>query len=477
MAVTRLAEITGGGHNTDGFDMVLDTTGADFVVVLVTYHTGTTGLPTATVDGVACTAHGATPSNGSRATRMLYIVNPTQGASITVSVRGTDSSISSTGVAIAYSGVDTAAPLGAFPTPTTGTNTTPATPTFAADAGDYVLMYFGHIGGGGGTTITGRGADQVQIAHATLLPTSSSGSGMLVDEGALGDTTGTWTISTTRDWGSAGVAIKAAAGGGPNTFDYTGSGGAQSDGVAAQSARLNPSASGGAQSGGVAIMSARLNPTAAGGMQSGGAATLSARLNPSVAGGAQSGGAAAHATTVITTGSGGGSSSGAGTIRNIVTYPASGGVQSGGAADAEFVAGGGGSSTFTYTGSGGVQGGGTATLAVRLNPPVSGGAQPGGAAPYMFSVRPPSSGGAQSAGAAVGIIARAYQPSGGGQSGGAAAHRVALHVHGTGGVSSAGAAETQFVSGISIVPSAILYTTARTRGLSTTARIRTLETS
>lgn len=214
MSVARLAQVTGGGHNTDGFDLTLNTTGANFVVVLVTYNTGTTGAPTATVDGVACSAHGVTPGESSRATRMLFINNPTQGASITVAVRGTDTSISATGMAIAYSGVDTAAPLGAFPTGTSGFDTSPATPTFAADASDYVLMWFGHSAGSGGTSVTARGAGQTQIAHAELLPTSSSGSGLVADEGALGDTQGTWTISTNRGWTSSGVSINAAAGGG-----------------------------------------------------------------------------------------------------------------------------------------------------------------------------------------------------------------------------------------------------------------------
>lgn len=213
MAVTRLAQQTGAGHNSDGFDITLDTTSANFVVVLVTRHTGTSTATTATCAGSGMTSAGESPAGDSSAMALLYIVNPTQGASTVIAVRGSDANWRGAAVAIAFSGVDTSAPLDAFPAGNSSAgSTTPTTGTFAAGASDYVLQFFGARNSSpSAPTVSARGSGQANVGFV-----NNGGSGGViacVDEGTAGDTDGDWTLSGSVGWGSAGIAINAAAGG------------------------------------------------------------------------------------------------------------------------------------------------------------------------------------------------------------------------------------------------------------------------
>jgi hypothetical protein len=175
---------------------------------------------------------------------------------------------------------------------------------------------------------------------------------------------------------------------GYNAFTETGSGGAQSGGLAPYAKAKAVVGAGGGQSGGAATLARSRSYPGAGGATSGGSAGVVKHKAPAPAGGGQSGGGAAPVREKAYAGTGGGQSAGAAAPNTYFIYRvgAGGGQSAGGAVQAL---------AKTEVGGGGAQAGGAGVFVRAKAPAGSGGGQSGGAASALRSWTFAGSGGAE----------------------------------------------------------------------------------
>jgi hypothetical protein len=167
--------------------------------------------------GTSLTQVGATVNIGSNVKLSLWrLVNPSAGAS-TIHVTWGSAQDERALVAASYTGVDQTTPLGTAAT-ATGASSSAITVNVSSAAGDLVVDAAGFLDDGGANRTLAVGADQTSRAEVEGADLGFEGLGMSEEAGAA-TVTMSWTISAAVNaWGTIGVALKPAAGGGATIY-------------------------------------------------------------------------------------------------------------------------------------------------------------------------------------------------------------------------------------------------------------------